>query len=108
MRNEYYDDQFDEYGDKESSSKKKGEKDLKAQIVSQVIVDSFMSAYTPCVFESEADEVFTIGRLRDYLCAYVTPGEPDLLPPYLEILKENGFLMKNSYAGQPAVFVKYK
>lgn len=71
------------------------------------LLQSFVNTYTPCDDESQADEVFTMGRLREYLQAFTMPGTPDALPHYLSELKKQGYTVATSYGGDPAIFVCY-
>lgn len=70
-------------------------------------VSAFAYAYSPCMSESEADEVFTDEKLRKYFNAYPrTTGDPLVL--YIdEHLSPLGFRMSHSVLlGEPAIFVK--
>lgn len=74
---------------------------------SQELLDGFYETFLPCDSERMADEVFTMGKLREYFQCYVTvdPRWGDLLPEYLAALASKGYKMRTSYTGEPAVFV---
>ena len=68
-------------------------------------VDAFCQAYAPCDYEDETTETFTDARLREFFKAWLCPiGDP--LTAYLEMLSVNGFSMKVSITGEPAIFVR--
>ena len=71
------------------------------------LVQGFCDTFKPCNNEDEAEEVYTIGRLREYFQAFTMPGSPDVLPEYLNALGNSGFRIRTSYAGEPAIFVKW-
>lgn len=74
---------------------------------SQELLDGFYESFLPCDSERVADEVFTMGKLREYFQCYVTvdPRWGDLLPEYLAALASKGYRTHMSYMGEPAVFV---
>lgn len=74
---------------------------------SQELLDGFYDTFLPCDSERLADEVFTMGKLREYFQCYVTvdPRWGDLLPEYLAALASKGYKMCTSFTGEPAVFV---
>ena len=69
------------------------------------LVDAFADSYKPVVHEEEADELFSVGRIREYFNAWPQPKSPDPLNPYLDELEKRGFAMQTGYDGQPAIFV---
>lgn len=73
-----------------------------------VVVD-FCRRFEPCS-EAEADEIFTVGRLRDEFSAWLPPGieAPDPMRGYLLTLEENGFHVHHTFSSGPAITVKYK
>lgn len=78
-------------------------------VVIDQLVDCFTGSYEPCYKEYDADEVFTIGKLRNFFCAYdPKPGFVDPIGEYLRILSEEGFVLQVTYEGLPAIFVKRK
>ena len=78
--------------------------------VSSELLKSFCEAYSPCDSETLAEEVFTMGRLREYFGCYISvdPRWGDLLPSYLEKLDERGYKLRTSWMGEPAIFVTFK
>lgn len=68
------------------------------------LIDAFCDTYKPVAYEEEADEVFTVRRLREYFNAWPLPKTPDPLPPYMNELERRGFAMQTSYDGQPGLF----
>lgn len=77
--------------------------------VSVELLKSFRDAYSPCESEMLSDEVFTMGRLREYFGCFISvdPRWGDLLPSYLEKLDGYGYKMRTSYMGEPAIFVTF-
>ena len=73
-----------------------------------VCVD-FCNRFSPCS-EEEADEIFTIGRLRDEFSAWPPPFPDaiDPLPLYIQTLEKNGFSVRQTYSSGPAITCKYK
>lgn len=70
-------------------------------------VRAFTSAYAPADLESLADEVYTDTRLRRYFQAFPRNiGDPLIV--YLDLLEKEGFVLRNSITGEPALFVKNK
>ena len=69
------------------------------------LVDSFCDTYKAVRYEDEADEVFTISRIREYFSAWPIPKMPDPLGCYLEELERRGFVAQTTFDGQPAIFV---
>lgn len=76
---------------------------------SDELIESFCAAYTPCANEGMADEVFTIGKLREYFGCFMTvdPRWIDLLSFYLKDLERRGYRMMTSFMGEPAIFVTF-
>ncbi len=70
------------------------------------IVDAFVNTFRPVMSEDEADDYFTVAKLREYFNAWPIPKMPDPLPPYIKELNERGFLMITGYDGRPAIFVR--
>lgn len=84
---------------------KKGKENKPAQPKAMMqLIDAFADAFRPSVMEEEAEEVFTVGRIREYFQAWPIPAMPDPLPPYLDELEARGFLMRTGFDGQPAIF----
>ena len=78
-------------------------------VVIDQLVECFIGNYDPHFNENTADDVFTIGRLRNFFCAYdPKPGFADPIGEYLRILGEQGFVLQVTYEGLPAIFVKKK
>lgn len=79
------------------------------QISTMSVIADFCNKFKPCE-ESEADEVFTIGRLRDEFAAWVQFGSDndDPLVGYIKTLEANGFCIRKTYGSGPAILVKYK
>ena len=70
------------------------------------LIDTFIDTYEPEANEYEAEEVFTMGKLRSFFCAYdPKPGFVDPIGEYLRILGENGFRLSVTMDGHPAIFV---
>lgn len=75
-------------------------------IVIDQLVGAFLDAYEPCHSEWDADEVFTVAKLRQFFNAFApAPGVIDSIGEYLRILSENGFSMHVTCDGLPAIFV---
>lgn len=72
------------------------------------LLDAFADTFTDCDQEYYADRVFDYASLRQYFGAFVLPKQPDPLPPYIEAMREMGFVFRTTYDGQPAVFAKLK
>lgn len=75
---------------------------------SQPMLDAFRNTYEPVISEHLAQEVFTIGRLREYFQAWIIPKMPDPLPVYIEELDYMGFPMRTSFDGSPCILVRYR
>lgn len=58
------------------------------------LIDAFTDTYRPVSREENAEELFTVRRLRDYFQAWPVPKMPDPLPPYLIELERRGFAMQ--------------
>lgn len=87
------------------------EKDSEAKIESFIIpqkVSAFVEQYSPAPHEAMATEVFTDARLRVFFQAYPILGVGDPLQLYIESLEANGFRMRVSLSGEPALFVVQK
>lgn len=74
---------------------------------SQELLDGFYDTFTPCSSERMADEVFTMGKLREYFQCYISvdPRWGDMLPEYIAALVSKGYKVRTSYSGEPAIFV---
>lgn len=68
------------------------------------LIDAFCDTYKPVAHEEDADEVFTVRRLREFFNAWPLPKTPDPLLPYMNELERRGFAMHTSYDGQPGLF----
>jgi hypothetical protein len=55
-----------------------------------------------------AQELFTMGRLREYFQAWIVPRMPDPLPMYLDELSYLGYPMRTSFDGSPCIMVRYR
>lgn len=75
---------------------------------SQPMLRAFNNTYEPVSSEHLAQEVFTIGRLREYFQAWIIPKMPDPLPLYIEELDYMGFPMRTSFDGSPCILVRYR
>ena len=75
---------------------------------SQPMLAAFRNAYEPVSSEHLAQEIFTVGRLRDYFQAWIIPKMPDPLPIYIEELDYMGFPMRSSFDGSPCIMVRYR
>lgn len=73
---------------------------------SMQLVDAFERAYESASSEHTADEVFTIGRIREYFQAYVLPKMPDPLNAYLEELECRGYRVTSCFDGSPSILVR--
>lgn len=71
-------------------------------------VSAFVEQYSPAPREAMATEVFTDARLRVFFQAYPILGLGDPLQLYIESLEANGFRMRVSLSGEPALFVVQK
>lgn len=69
---------------------------------------AFADTFEDCDQEYYADRVFDYASLRQYFGCILIPKMPDPLPPYIEAMKEMGYVFRTSFDGQPAIFVKYK
>lgn len=75
--------------------------------VSQHKVYAFCHTYQPVDNEQEADEVMTDARIRKYFQAFPRNiGDP--LNWYLDALSKNGYTLRTSTLGEPALFVRRK
>lgn len=78
-------------------------------IVIEQLVEAFVNNYEPGGNEWDAEEVFTIGKLRSFFCAFdPKPGFIDPIGEYLRILAEYGFSLQVTAEGMPAIFVNRK
>ena len=78
-------------------------------VIIEPLIECFTGNYDPCFDEYEADEVFTVGKLRTFFCCYdPKPGFADPIGEYLRILSEEGFVLQITSEGLPAIFVKKK
>lgn len=74
----------------------------------QALLRSFENTYEPVGSEHMAQEVFTMGRIREYFQAWIVPRMPDPLPMYLDELSYMGFPMRTSFDGSPCIMVRYR
>lgn len=74
----------------------------------QALLRSFENTYEPVSSEHMAQELFTMGRLREYFQAWIVPRMPDPLPMYLDELAYMGFPMRTSFDGSPCIMVRYR
>lgn len=74
----------------------------------QALLRSFENAYEPVGSEHLAQELFTMGRLREYFQAWIVPRMPDPLPMYLDELAYMGYPMRTSFDGSPCIMVRYR
>lgn len=75
--------------------------------VSMHKVVAFCTTYVPVDVEGDGVEVFNDSRLRKYFQAYPRNiGDP--LNFYLDTLQKNGYIMRTSVLGEPAIFVRRK
>lgn len=100
-----YDEEDEEYegGGKRMIS---GNNQTPAPKPSMQLVDAFERAYEAAASEHMSDEVFTIGRIREYFQAYVLPKMPDPLSAYLEELECRGYRLTSSFDGSPSILVR--
>lgn len=77
-------------------------------VVQQDLLDAFADTFADCDQEYYADRVFDYAALRQYFGCIPVPKQPDPLPPYIEAMREMGYMFRTTYDGQPAVFVKNK
>lgn len=75
---------------------------------SQAMLDAFQNAYEPVSSEHLAQELFSMGRLREYFQAWIIPKMPDPLPVYIDELAYMGFPMRTSFDGTPCIMVRYR
>ena len=75
---------------------------------SQPMLSAFRNAYEAVNSEHLAQEIFTMGRLREYFQAWIIPKMPDPLPIYIEELEYMGFPMRTSFDGSPCIMVRYR
>lgn len=99
---------YDEEEDYEGGGKRmiSGNNQVPAPKPSMQLVDAFERAYESASSEHTADEVFTIGRIREYFQAYVLPKMPDPLNAYLEELECRGYRVTSSFDGSPSILVR--
>lgn len=70
-------------------------------------VVAFCDTYIPVDVEGDGTEVFNDAALRKYFQAYPRNiGDP--LNFYLDTLHKNGYIMRTSLQGEPAIFVRRK
>lgn len=74
----------------------------------QALLRSFENTYEPVGSEHMAQELFTMGRLREYFQAWIVPRMPDPLPMYLDELAYMGYPMRTSFDGSPCIMVRYR
>ena len=77
-------------------------------IVINGMVDAFCEVYEPCDSECAADEIFTIGRLREFFNAYQMIGMVDPLSEYLNMLAEQGYCLHMTSLGVPGLTVSLR
>lgn len=75
---------------------------------SQPMLTAFRNTFEAVSSEHLAQEIFTIGRLREYFQAWIIPKMPDPLPIYIEELDYLGFPMRSSFDGSPCIMVRYR
>lgn len=75
---------------------------------SQPMLAAFRNTYEAVSSEHLAQEIFTMGRLREYFQAWIIPKMPDPLPTYIEELDYMGFPMRTSFDGSPCIMVRYR
>jgi len=80
------------------------------QVTVNTVVAAFVNEFVPVFSEEEAEEYFTIGRLRDEFCAWVMfgTGADDPLVPYMNALAANGFTPTRTVASGPCILCKRK
>ena len=74
----------------------------------QALLRAFDSTYEPVSSEHMAQELFTMGRLREFFQAWIVPRMPDPLPMYIDELAYMGFPMRTSFDGSPCIMVRYR
>lgn len=74
----------------------------------QALLRSFENTYEAVNSEHMAQELFTMGRLREYFQAWIVPRMPDPLPMYIDELSYMGFPMRTSFDGSPCIMVRYR
>ena len=74
----------------------------------QALLRSFENTYEPVSSEHMVQELFTMGRLREYFQAWIVPRMPDPLPVYLDELAYMGYPMRTSFDGSPCIMVRYR
>lgn len=75
---------------------------------SQPLLAAFRNTYEAVGSEHLAQEIFTVGRLRQYFQAWIIPKMPDPLPVYIEELDYMGFPMRTSFDGSACIMVRYR
>lgn len=89
------------------SEQEEGQKVTIEDFVSSHKVVAFCATYQPVDNEQEADEVMTDARIRKYFQAFPRNiGDP--LNWYLDALAKNGYTLRTSTLGEPALFVRRK
>lgn len=74
----------------------------------QSLLRAFEGTYEPVSSEHLAQELFTMGRLREYFQAWIVPRMPDPLPMYLDELAYMGYPMRTAFDGSPCIMVRYR
>ena len=74
----------------------------------QSLLDTFQNTYETVSSEHLAQELFTMGRLREYFQAWIVPKMPDPLPAYLDELSYMGYPMHTGFDGSPCIMVRYR
>lgn len=84
------------------------EKRLPEQVSVNTAMASFVRNFLPTENEKEADEYFTIGRLRDEFCAWPLFGSnaDDPLIAYMNALAANGFHPTRTVSSGPCILCK--
>lgn len=74
----------------------------------QALLEAFNRSYEPVSSEHLAQELFSMGRLREYFQAWIVPKMPDPLPMYLDELNYMGFPLRTSFDGSTCIMVRYR
>lgn len=74
----------------------------------QSLLNSFRNTFEQASSEHFAQELFSMGRLREYFQAWIIPKMPDPLPVYVDELEYMGFPVRTSFDGTPCIMVRYR
>lgn len=79
-------------------------KENKPPTINEALLNAFENSFYPADADT-ATCVMDYANIREYFGLYFNDKHPDLLPLYIEALKERGFALTLSFDGAPCLFL---